>query len=302
MTSLETIFNKCEKYNIFPNLDETFCYTPKRITKYDSKYIGSIYSITDINEIAECISEEGSCMLTYVIESKQGKEVKITNIFISLLIEFGFDPYVGDDNTNTVSIIITDKDVLGDDDDFGDDDVREDDDGDDDVRDDDEDDEVGDDVREDVDDRKDDDVGDNVRDDDVREDGDNVRDDDVREDGDNVRDDDVRDDDVRDDDVREDDVREGDDVGDDAGNDVVEDAGDDVEDDAGDDVGDDVGEDENVDDTFEKLKYITTLTKVQLLNLLLENKIYEYQNKNIRKLTKSDLQDCAKESIKLIKT
>ena len=293
MTSLETIFNKCEKYNIFLNLDETFCYTPKRITKYDSKYIGSIYSITDINEIAECISEEGSCMLTYVIESKQGKEVKITNIFISLLIEFGFDPYVGDDNTNTVSIIITDKDVLGDDDE--DDDEDDDDDGEDDDVDDDEDEEDDDVDDGDVgDDDVDDDVGDDDVDDDVRE-NDNVDGENDNVDGENGEhvDGDV-DGDVGEDVDGDVDGENGGENGGDVDGDVGEENGEDVE--------EDVEEDENVDDTFEKLKYITTLTKVQLLNLLLENKIYEYQNKNIRKLTKSDLQDCAKESIKLIKT
>ena len=112
MTSLEQIFNKCKDYNIFLNLDETFCYTPKRI-KYNHKYIGCIYSKTDINEIAECISEEGSCMLTYVVESNQNKEIKITNIFVSLLIEYGFDPYI--DENGYINIIITDRDVLGDD-------------------------------------------------------------------------------------------------------------------------------------------------------------------------------------------
>ena len=54
-------------------------------------------------------------------------------------------------------------------------------------------------------------------------------------------------------------------------------------------------------ETEVKLKYIITLTKIQLLNLLLENRIFEYKNKNIRKFTKADLQDCAKESIKMIK-
>ena len=303
MTSLEKIFKKCEEYNIFPNLDETFCYTPKRITKYSSKYIGSIYSKTDINEIAECISEEGSCMLCYVIESKEDKEVKITNIFISLLIEYGFDPYVND--MNNVNIIITDRDILNEEDEENDsdydyEDEENDTDGEKYDYEDEEDEEDGDaveDVVEDVvevveDEEAEDDVEDVVEDDveDVVEDVVEVVEDEeaeeAEEDGDVVEDvvEDVED--VEDGEV-EDDVE-----------DVVEDVDNVVEDEVEDEVGDDVEDVE--EDAFEKLKYISTLTKVHLLNLLLDNKIYEYKTKNIRKLNKTDMQDCAREFIKKI--
>ena len=306
MTSLEKIFKKCEEYNIFPNLDETFCYTPKRIMKYSSKYIGSIYSKTDINEIAECISEEGSCMLSYVIESKENKEVKITNIFISLLIEYGFDPYVNDVDVNDVNIniIITDRDILNEEDEENDSDYDYEEE-DDEENDEDEEENVGNDEEENDEEEKEngndnivnDVVGnyvvgnDNIVNDVVGNDvvGNDVVGNDVEE-NDGVGNDDVVDDTVENDVVGNDDV-----VDDTVENDVVE--NDDVVDDT---VENDVVDDVVVEDTFEKLKYVSTLTKVQLLNLLLDNKIYEYKTKNIRKLNKTDLQDCAREFIKKI--
>ena len=281
MTSLEKIFKKCEEYNIFPNLDETFCYTPKRITKYNSKYIGSIYGKTDINEIAECISEEGSCMLCYVIESKEDKEVKITNIFISLLIEYGFDPYVND--MNNVNIIITDRDILNEEDEENDSDYDyedEENDTDDENYDYEEEDEEKEDVVENGEDVEEDVEEDVVEDEEEKDVGEDVVDDgdvDAVEDADVVEDAVEDEDDVEDEDVVEDDVED---------EDVVEDV---------EDVVEDVEE-----DTFEKLKYISTLTKVQLLNMLLDNKIYEYKTKNIRKFNKTDMQDCAREFIKKI--
>jgi len=287
MTSLEKIFKKCEEYNIFPNLDETFCYTPKRITKYSNKYIGSIYSETDINEIAECISEDGSCMLSYVIESKENKEIKITNIFISLLIEYGFDPYINDNNS--INIIITDKDILNEDSDY---DYEEDDDeeDDDDENDYEEDDDDENEYENDVEDGENDDV-ENVEDveDDVKNDDvENVEDENVEDEvNENDEDDEVNDN-------KENDEVENDEVENE--NEVNEVENDEVENDEVDGEAED-----NIKNKFEKLKYISTLTKVQLLNLLLDNKVYEYKNKNIRKLNKTDLQDCANENIETIK-
>ena len=113
MTSLQKIFESCMlQYGIFPNLDETYCYTPKR-TQLRSKYIGSVYSLSHINEIIECISEEGSANITYGIESKDYK-IKITNILISLFIHYGFDPLI--DNNENISIVITEKDIYNEDD------------------------------------------------------------------------------------------------------------------------------------------------------------------------------------------
>jgi hypothetical protein len=335
MTSLEKIFKKCEEYNIFPNLDETFCYTPKRITKYSNKYIGSIYSETDINEIAECISEDGSCMLSYVIESKENKEIKITNIFISLLIEYGFDPYINDNNS--INIIITDKDILNEDSDY---DYEEDDDeeDDDDENDYEEDDDDENEYENDVEDGENDDV-ENVEDveDDVKNDDvENVEDENVEDEvNENDEDDEVNDnkenDEVENDEVENDEVEnenevnevENDEVeNDEVENDEVENENevnevenDEVENDEVENENevnevenDEVENDEvdgeaedNIKNKFEKLKYISTLTKVQLLNLLLDNKVYEYKNKNIRKLNKTDLQDCANENIETIK-
>jgi hypothetical protein len=345
MTSLEKIFNKCEEYNIFPNLDETFCYTPKRITKYSNKYIGSIYSETDINEIAECISEEGSCMLSYVIESKENKEIKITNIFISLLIEYGFDPYINDNNS--INIIITDKDILNGDSDYEDDEDEEDDDYEDDEDEEDDDYEYEDDEDDDgenEDENEDDEnvenevnnevndgevenveneVKNEVNDGEVDEDGENEVNEDndgevedveneVNEDNDgeveDVENEVNENDDGEVEDV-ENEVNEGENEVNDGENEVndgentvneedveneVNDGEDEVED-------EEETEDDNIQDAFEKLKYISTLTKVQLLNLLLDNKVYEYKNKNIRKLNKTDLQDCARENIESIK-
>jgi hypothetical protein len=300
MTSLEQIFNKCKDYNIFLNLDETFCYTPKRI-KYNHKYIGCIYSKTDINEIAECISEEGSCMLTYVVESNQNKEIKITNIFVSLLIEYGFDPYI--DENGYINIIITDRDVLGDDVDEEDDDDEDDEEDDnyDDIEDSEEDKESTEDSEVDVNEKVDEGDGKGVDEDDdektedVEEGVDEGVDEGVEEDVDEGADENTEDDvENVEEDVEADDVEEN--IED------VENAEEDVE---ADDVEENTEEDENAEEdvgiTFEKLKYFTTLTKVQLLNLLLDNRIYEYKNKNIRKQTKGEMLDCAKECVKLIK-
>jgi hypothetical protein len=313
MTSLEKIFKKCEEYNIFPNLDETFCYTPKRITKYSSKYIGSIYSKTDINEIAECISEEGSCMLSYVIESKENKEVKITNIFISLLIEYGFDPYVNDNNI--INIIITDKDILSEDsEDYDeefeyedveyeneDEDVENDKDEEDVENDKDEEDVENDKDEEDVENDKNEEEIENDKD---EEDVENDKDEEIENDKDeeeigNDKNEEEIENDKDEEDVEND--KDEEDVENDKDEEIENDKDEEIENDKNEEIENDKDEEENIQDTFEKLKYISTMTKPQLLNLLLDNRIYEYKSKNIRKINKTDLQDCARENIGNIK-
>jgi len=322
MTSLEKIFKKCEEYNIFPNLDETFCYTPKRITKYSSKYIGSIYSKTDINEIAECISEEGSCMLSYVIESKENKEVKITNIFISLLIEYGFDPYVNDNNI--INIIITDKDILSEDsedydEEFEYEDVENDKDDEEiendkneedieDVENDKDEEEIENDKEDIENDKDEEDVENDKNEEEIENDKDeedvendkDEEDDEDEEDVENDKDEEEIENDKDEEDVENDKNEE--DIENDKDEEIKNDKDEEIENDKDEeDVENDKDEEENIQDTFEKLKYISTLTKPQLLNLLLDNRIYEYKSKNIRKINKTDLQDCARENIGNIK-
>jgi hypothetical protein len=152
MTTLEKIFSKCKEFKIFPCLDESYSYTDTKIS-FPKKYIGCIYSVSNIDEILESISEEGSSMINYKIKSDKYTE-KIINIFCTILIECGFDPYTEfkyDKKDfiidNTVSIVISYKDLFGDkkyedfeydDDDDNDDDDDDNDDDDDDNDDDDE--------------------------------------------------------------------------------------------------------------------------------------------------------------------
>ena len=70
MTSLDKIFQKCKEYNIYVNLDETYCvsYEEKDSRKKKGKYIGTVSSLSEINEIVECISEEGSVTINYRVD------------------------------------------------------------------------------------------------------------------------------------------------------------------------------------------------------------------------------------------
>jgi hypothetical protein len=108
MTTLEKIFYKCNEFKIYPCLDNSYCYTDTKI-KIPKNYIGCIYSITNIDEILESISEEGSSTINYKIKSTKFTE-KIINIFSSILIEHGYDPYIEDD---IVSIVISYEDLFG---------------------------------------------------------------------------------------------------------------------------------------------------------------------------------------------
>ena len=109
MTNLKQLFKILqERYKIFTNLDETCCYSPLKMKYDNNKYIGSIQSLSKIDEIVECISEEGSSVITYNIHSKSNSN-KIKNIFITLLINFDFEPFCIDDNIN---IVITEKDIF----------------------------------------------------------------------------------------------------------------------------------------------------------------------------------------------
>jgi hypothetical protein len=108
MTTLEKIFYKCNEFKIYPCLDNSYCYTDTKI-KIPKNYIGCIYSITNIDEILESISEEGSSTINYKIKSTKFTE-KIINIFSTILIEHGYDPYIEDD---IVSIVISYEDLFG---------------------------------------------------------------------------------------------------------------------------------------------------------------------------------------------
>ena len=108
MTTLEKIFYKCNEFKIYPCLDSSYCYTDTKI-KIPKNYIGCIYSITNIDEILESISEEGSSTINYKIKSTKFTE-KIINIFSAILIEHGYDPYIEDD---IVSIVISYEDLFG---------------------------------------------------------------------------------------------------------------------------------------------------------------------------------------------
>lgn len=119
MTTLEKIFSKCKEFKILPCLDESYSYTDSKVS-FPKKYIGCIYSVSNIDEILESISEEGSSTINYKIKSEKYTE-KIINIFCTILIEYGFDPYTEfkyDKNDlivdNNVSIVISYKDLFGD--------------------------------------------------------------------------------------------------------------------------------------------------------------------------------------------
>jgi hypothetical protein len=279
MTTLEKIFYKCNEFKIYPCLDNSYCYTDTKI-KIPKNYIGCIYSITNIDEILESISEEGSSTINYKIKSTKFTE-KIINIFSTILIEHGYDPYIEDD---IVSIVISYEDLFGN---IKDEEYLEEDEIDDDY--DDEDDEVENvedetDDKEDVEDDKEDDKEDvddvdNVEDvdddkEDVDDDKEDVEDvDDDKEDVDNVEDVDDDKEDVEDD---KEDVHD------------VEDVVEDVE-----DVENKVDEVNVVEDeeeyTHEKLK---KKYRAELVELAQNLGISVWKGKNIHKHLKSDIIDC----------
>jgi len=278
MTTLEKIFYKCNEFKIYPCLDNSYCYTDTKI-KIPKKYIGCIYSITNIDEILESISEEGSSTINYKIKSTKFTE-KIINIFSTILIEHGYDPYIEDD---IVSIVISYEDLFGN---IKDEEYLEEDEIDDDY-DDEDDDEIEEHEVENVEDETDDK-------DDVEEDKEDV--DDVEDDKEDVDDDKE---DVEDVDDDKEDVEDVDNVED------VDDDKEDVEDDKEDvhdveDVVDDVEDVENkvdevnvVEDeeeyTHEKLK---KKYRAELVELAQNLGISVWKGKNIHKHLKSDIIDC----------
>ena len=268
MTTLEKIFYKCNEFKIYPCLDNSYCYTDTKI-KIPKNYIGCIYSITNIDEILESISEEGSSTINYKIKSTKFTE-KIINIFSAILIEHGYDPYIEDD---IVSIVISYEDLFGNikDEEYLEEDEVDDEDEDDDQHEDDDDDEKEvDDVKED-DDEDVDDVKEDV-DDDVKEEVD-----DVKEEVDDVKEDDDEEDD-------DDDVDEVKDV-----ENVKDDENVDVEDVVEDDVKEDVVVEDKEEYTHEKLK---KKYRAELLELAQNLGISVWKGKNIHKHLKSDIIDC----------
>ena len=261
MTTLEKIFYKCNEFKIYPCLDNSYCYTDTKI-KIPKNYIGCIYSITNIDEILESISEEGSSTINYKIKSTKFTE-KIINIFSAILIEHGYDPYIEDD---IVSIVISYEDLFGNikDEEYLEEDEVDDEDEDDDQHEDDDDDEK------EVDDVKEDDDEDV---DDVKEDVD----DDVKEEVDDVKEDDDEEDD-------DDDVDEVKDV-----ENVKDDENVDVEDVVEDDVKEDVVVEDKEEYTHEKLK---KKYRAELLELAQNLGISVWKGKNIHKHLKSDIIDC----------
>ena len=282
MTTLEKIFYKCNEFKIYPCLDNSYCYTDTKI-KIPKNYIGCIYSITNIDEILESISEEGSSTINYKIKSTKFTE-KIINIFSAILIEHGYDPYIEDD---IVSIVISYEDLFGN---IKDEEYLEEDEVEDDYDEHEEDDdEVDEDVVDvkDVEDDKEDDVEDDKEDD--------VDEDDVEDETDDKENEEDETDDVEDVNIDDDVENKEDTVADDKEDTVDDDKEDTVADDKEDTVADvdDDKEDTVVDVveeyTHEKLK---KKYRAELVELAQNLGISVWKGKNIHKHLKSDIIDC----------
>ena len=115
---LQKIFENMRNNNIYANLDDNYC-TTSYIDNTNIKnkgYIGCIYSVSDIDEIMECIIEEGSAIVTYSFY-ECAKLFKNKDIFTELVISFfnGFDFKLLDDNKGKkLELVITSDNILDD--------------------------------------------------------------------------------------------------------------------------------------------------------------------------------------------
>lgn len=116
MNNLQTVFGKFleNNENILVCLDDTFCFA-KSPEKKPKCYI-SITSISDKDDVIECLKEEGSSVINFKISSKGKSNINITkvvNSLVSILVENSFEPFMLSllSNEVIVGIVISDRDV-----------------------------------------------------------------------------------------------------------------------------------------------------------------------------------------------
>lgn len=114
---LQKIFEDMRKNNIYVNLDDNYCTTTYTddISLKNKGYIGYIYSISDIDEIMECIIEEGSAIVIYSFYECSSL-FKNKEIFTELIISFfnGFEFKLIDDGSKKIEIVITSENICSD--------------------------------------------------------------------------------------------------------------------------------------------------------------------------------------------
>jgi hypothetical protein len=115
---LQKIFEDMRKNNIYVNLDDNYCTTTYTddISVKNKGYIGYIYSISDIDEIIECIIEEGSAIVTYSFYECSSL-FKNKEIFTELIISFfgGFEfKLIDGDSNKKIEIVITSENLCND--------------------------------------------------------------------------------------------------------------------------------------------------------------------------------------------
>jgi hypothetical protein len=114
---LQKIFEDMRKNNIYVNLDDNYCTTTYTddISLKNKGYIGYIYSISDIDEIMECIIEEGSAIVIYSFYECSSL-FKNKEIFTELIISFfnGFEFRLIDDDSKKIEIVITSENICND--------------------------------------------------------------------------------------------------------------------------------------------------------------------------------------------
>jgi hypothetical protein len=123
MNNIQTVFEKFLEINknILICLDDTFCFAKSPESK-PKNYI-SITSISDKEEVIECLKEEGSSVINFKISAKGKLNTNITkvvNSLVCILVENSFEPFLFSllSNEVIVSIVISDRDIRMDDSDY----------------------------------------------------------------------------------------------------------------------------------------------------------------------------------------
>jgi len=123
MNNIQTVFEKFLEINknILICLDDTFCFAKSPESK-PKNYI-SITSISDKEEVIECLKEEGSSVINFKISAKGKLNTNITkvvNSLVCILVENSFEPFLFSllSNEIIVSIVISDRDIRIDDSDY----------------------------------------------------------------------------------------------------------------------------------------------------------------------------------------
>jgi hypothetical protein len=123
MNNIQIVFEKFLEINnnILICLDDTFCFAKSPESK-PKNYI-SITSISDKEEVIECLKEEGSSVINFKISAKGKLNTNITkvvNSFVCILVENSFEPFMFSllSNEVIVSIVISDTDIRIDDSDY----------------------------------------------------------------------------------------------------------------------------------------------------------------------------------------